>query len=95
MSFCRCSSAVDKSTGDHVCEYLHNGQGFDYLVLAGTIFILMFTIGGLTMGYLADKVHRPRLLAVCVLTFSLCGALTGLATEYWHLVVLRLGIAVG
>jgi len=47
------------------------------------------------MGYLADKFHRPRMLALCVFTFSVCGALTGLATQYWHLVVLRLGIAVG
>ena len=81
--------------GGVACQYLHNGQGLDYLILAGTYFILMFTVSGILMGYLADKVHRPRLMSVCVALFSTCGACMALASAYWHLVVLRLGIAAG
>ena len=55
----------------------------------------MFTVAGVVMGVLADRINRPRMLSVCVLLFSASGALTGLATQYWHLVVLRLGIALG
>ena len=89
-------SAADPVTGEAgICEYLHNGQGFDYLVLAGTIFIAVFTVAGVVMGVLADRINRPRMISVCVLLFSTSGALTGLATQYWHLVVLRLGIALG
>ena len=71
------------------------GIPFKYIVLAGTIFIAVFTTAGIFMGMLADWIHRPRLLSACVLLFSVSGALTGVATEYWHLVVLRLGIAIG
>ncbi len=38
---------------------------------------------------------RTRLLGACVVLFSACGSLMALATEYWHLVVLRMGIAAG
>ena len=48
---------------------MHNGQGLDYLILAGTYFILVFTVSGILMGYLADKVHRPHLLSACVALF--------------------------
>lgn len=77
------------------CEYLRNGQGYDYLILAGPTFVAVFTVSGIIMGYLADKVPRPQLLAICVLLFSTCGSLIGIATEYWHLVILRMGIAAG
>ena len=38
---------------------------------------------------------RTRLLGACVVLFSACGSLMALSTEYWHLVVLRMGIAAG
>jgi hypothetical protein len=38
---------------------------------------------------------RPKLLAMAVLVFSVSGTLMGIATEYWHLVVLRMLIAAG
>lgn len=94
-----CSSARASETGgigdQPVCEWVYNGQGMDYLILVGTYFIVMFTVSGIVMGYFADKLHRPRLLAACVALFSICGTSMGLATQYWHLVALRLGIATG
>ena len=112
----------------HYCEYLHNGQGTDYLILAGTIFLFIFCVMGVIMGYLSDKIprythqlvmeaiifdynpfyhiiqnwlinvfifSRPKLMAICTMLFSVCGMLTGLAQEYWHLVILRMGVAAG
>ena len=38
---------------------------------------------------------RPKLLSIAVILYSICGALMGLAQEYWHLVILRMGIAAG
>lgn len=86
---------MDPNTNKALCEYLHNGQGIEYLVLAGTYFIIVFTVSGVILGYLADQLHRPRLMAACTLLFSVCGAVMGFATEYWHLVILRVGIAAG
>jgi len=77
------------------CEYLENGQGMKYQVLAGPTFVVVFTISGILMGYLADKTSRPKLLSIAVILYSICGALMGLAQEYWHLVILRMGIAAG
>ena len=43
----------------------------------------------------ADYVHRLRLLSGAVLTFSLAICLTGCASQYWQLVILRMLLAAG
>ena len=63
------------SGAEVICQYMHNGQGLDYLILAGTYFILVFTVSGILMGYLADKVHRPHLLSACVALFRYAHAI--------------------
>lgn len=85
----------NKNINRTYCEYLHNGQGTEYLIIAGTIFLFIFCVMGIIMGYLSDKFSRTKLMALCTMLFSLCGSLTGLAQEYWHLVILRMGVAAG
>merc|ERR1719220_1737553 len=81
---------------DHAgCEWLYSGQGWEYQILAGPAFIVVFTISGVIMGFLADRVSRPLLLSASVFVFSLSLILMGLSTKYWQLVVLRMGIAAG
>jgi MFS family permease len=58
-------------------------------VLAGPAFIVTFTISGVLMGFLADRVSRPRLLAGCTALLATCTILTGLSTTYWQLLLLR------
>jgi len=77
------------------CDWMYSGQGWEYQILAGPAFIVVFTISGILMGFLADRVSRPRLIAVSVFVFSLSLILMGLSTKYWQLVVLRMGIAAG
>jgi len=77
------------------CDWMYSGQGWEYQILAGPAFIVVFTISGVLMGFLADRVSRPRLIAVSVFVFSLSLILMGLSTKYWQLVVLRMGIAAG
>ena len=55
----------------------------------------MFTISGALLGLAADYVHRLRLLSGAVFTFSLAISLTGLASHYWQLVLLRMLLAAG
>ena len=55
----------------------------------------MFTVSGALLGLAADYVHRLRLLSGAVLTFSLAIGLTGLASQYWQLVLLRMLLAAG
>lgn len=40
------------------CQYLENGQGMKYQTLAGPTFVIVFTLSGILMGYLADKTPR-------------------------------------
>ena len=64
-------------------------------VLAGPAFIAVFTISGALLGLAADYVHRLRLLSGAVFAFSLAISLTGLASHYWQLVLLRMLLAAG
>ncbi len=55
----RCLAAVDPGgSGSNVCEWTYNGQGIEYQVLAGPVFVVVFTISGIIMGFLADKFSR-------------------------------------
>ena len=69
-------------------------------VLSGTIFALTFTFCCLAVGFTSDRVAksafgRHRLMAVGVLIFSSSCLLWGFSSAYWHLVILRVGIAAG
>lgn len=77
------------------CTWQYSGQGWEYQLLAGPAFIVVFTISGVLMGFLADSVSRPRLIAASVFVFSLSLILMGFSTKYWQLLVLRMGIAAG
>ena len=77
------------------CVWCFSGQGWQYQVLAGPGFIVMFTISGIIMGYLADRISRPRLLSLSMLVFSVCMMLSALATSYLQLLLLRMGLAAG
>merc|ERR1711988_1497600 len=77
------------------CSWSYSGQGWQYQVLAGPAFIIVFTISGVVMGYLADRVCRPKLLSGAVFVMSLSLMLMGFSTKYWQLVLLRMGVAAG
>ena len=40
------------------CEYLYNGQGIEYQILAGPVFVVVGTVSALVFGALSDKFHR-------------------------------------
>lgn len=81
------------------CSWHYNGQGLQYQFLAGPAFILVFIFSAVLLAVLSDllysKLSRTILLAAGTATFSLACLLMGLSTEYWHLVVLRMLIAMG
>jgi MFS family permease len=77
------------------CEWNYNGAGYDYQLLAGPVFILIFTFTGLPLGVLADYTNRKNLLAVCLAFWSAMTLLNGFVKEYWQLVLLRLGLGIG
>ena len=54
----QCSSLVSETecvSSSPGCVWTYSGQGWQYQVLAGPAFIIVFTISGVVMGGLADR----------------------------------------
>jgi MFS family permease len=64
-------------------------------LLAGYAFAIVYSIAGLYLGTIADRRHRPRLIAVGLLMWSVATAAMGLAHSYWQLALCRVFVAVG
>ena len=50
---------------------------------------------GLPIARIIDRGNRPVIIAVGIAVWSVATAASGLATEYWHLLAARTGVAVG
>lgn len=81
------------------CYWHYSGLGIEYQVLAGPAFILVFIFSAVFLAILSDLLYewlsRTVMLAAGTLTFSLACLLIGLSSSYWHLVILRMLIAMG
>ena len=64
-------------------------------ILTGFGFLFFYSIMGLFMGILADKVHRSRLIAIGVALWSFLTALSGAARGFTGLLLPRMFIGVG
>ncbi|MEM7101202.1 MAG: MFS transporter [Pseudomonadota bacterium] len=63
--------------------------------LGGIAFATFYTFLGIPIARLADKGSRRNVLAVCLGLWSLATALCGLAANFFHLLMARIGVAVG
>ena len=77
------------------CKWDYNGQGFEYQIVAGPVFIVIYTFAGIFISFAADKYNRKVLLASCLMFWSAMTLLTGFIKEYWQLVLLRFGLGFG
>ncbi len=64
-------------------------------LIGGVSFGLFYSIVGIFIGRLADSLNRPWLIAAGVFIWSLTTALCGLASKFWHMFVLRMGVGLG
>ena len=64
-------------------------------LLYGTVFALFYALFSLPLGRVADGWIRTRLLAICVIVWSLATGLAGLASSFALLAISRLGVGVG
>ena len=81
------------------CYWDYSGLGYEYQILAGPAFIAVFSVCGVLVSVLSDrlgnKISRVLLVGLGTATFSLGCLLMGLADSYWQLVLLRMMIAGG
>ena len=64
-------------------------------LLAGTAFALFYVTLGVPIAQLADRVNRRNLIAAAVAIWSGMTAVSGFATNIWHLVLARIGVGIG
>ena len=67
----------------------------EFGILTGLAFIIFYSIIGVIMGAIADRVHRPKFMALGVTLWSLLTAATGMAKGFWMLLLPRIFIGVG
>jgi MFS family permease len=60
-----------------------------------TAFTLIYALVGVPLGRLADRSSRKTIISAGVFVWSLMTAASGLATNFWQIFLLRLGVGVG
>ncbi|XP_067928432.1 MFS-type efflux pump MSMEG_3705-like [Watersipora subatra] len=78
-----------------VCMWDYTGQGLAYQIIAGPVFIVIYTICGVFIGYLTAIFKKKNLLGFFLLLWSAFTALSGASTEYWQLALTRFGLGIG
>lgn len=64
-------------------------------LLGGLAFAVFYTFLGIPIAALADRRSRVKILAVSMVIWSAMTALCGLATNFWMLLLARIGVGVG
>ncbi|CAH0990676.1 Hexuronate transporter [Sinobacterium norvegicum] len=67
----------------------------EFGLLTGVIFVFFYSIMGLVMGFFADRYHRPRLIAVGLVMWSVLTAYSGMAKNFLQMATARVFIGVG
>lgn len=64
-------------------------------LLTGFAFALFYATLGIPIARLADKGNRRNLIAGALTIWSIMTAVSGLAQNFWHLLIARIGVGVG
>lgn len=64
-------------------------------LMGGLAFALFYTGLGIPIAWLADRKSRVNIIAIAVAVWSAFTALCGVAQNFWHLFLARMGVGVG
>ncbi|MBT3992441.1 MAG: MFS transporter [Gammaproteobacteria bacterium] len=64
-------------------------------LLSGLAFIVFYSLVGLFMGAISDRVHRIKFISFGVFLWSLLTAISGMAKNFWMLLLPRIFIGIG
>jgi predicted MFS family arabinose efflux permease len=64
-------------------------------LLTGFAFAVFYVTAGLPIARWADRGNRSNIVAASLFTWSFMTAISGLAQNYWHLLLARIGVGVG
>jgi len=64
-------------------------------LLSGMAFGIFYATLGIPIARLADRYSRVNIIAICLAIWSLMTAVSGLATNFWQLLIARIGVGIG
>ena len=70
-------------------------RDWQFGLLSGFGFALMYTLMGLPIARLAERLNRVRIIAACVVLWSAMTALCGTASGFYSLLAFRVGVGIG
>ncbi|MEX2213477.1 MAG: MFS transporter [Phycisphaeraceae bacterium] len=81
--------------GGDALKELSPESGSTWFSVIMAMFLIGAATGGVLFGWLGDKFGRVRAMALSIFTYSIFSGLCGLATEAWHVAVLRFIASLG
>jgi len=63
--------------------------------MSGIAFAVFYTFIGIPIARLADRSHRVNIISIAIAIWSGMTVLSGMAMNFWHLVIARIGVGVG
>ena len=63
--------------------------------LSGIAFGIFYATLGIPIARLADRYSRVNIISICLVIWSLMTALSGLAVNFWQLLIARIGVGIG
>ncbi|WP_058545178.1 spinster family MFS transporter [Pseudomonas fluorescens] len=64
-------------------------------ILTGVSLAIVYTLAGLPIAALADRTNRKKLIAISIVAWSSMTVVCGLATNFWHMLLGRVGTGIG
>ncbi len=64
-------------------------------ILTGISFALLYSILGIPIARLADRINRVKIIAISLTLWSAMTALCGIAASFWQLALFRIGVGIG
>lgn len=91
-------SILDRTIISLMVDPIKNDIGISdvqFGLLHGMAFAITFSLFGLAAGMLADRFSRRTVIFISVAIWSVATAACGLAREFWHLLLARVGVGAG
>ena len=64
-------------------------------LLTGLAFVVIYVTVGIPIAHFADRSNRRNIVSLSVFAWSIMTALTGLAQNFWHVLIARIGVGIG
>ncbi len=64
-------------------------------LLSGLAFGIFYATLGIPIARLADKYNRVNIITICLTIWSAMTAVSGLAQNFWHMLIARIGVGIG